>query len=762
MIRAMAKPKPSQSLSPAQQGKARVLLNNAVKFMQAGMGWQARAHCEQVLAFAPDHAQAHYLLGLVAIRAGRFEEARGSIDRSLQLEPAHPAGHNNLGVVLKKLGLPREALAHFEAAAAQKPDYAEAHHNHGNTSMELGDAAAAVASFGRAIAARPGYAEAFNNQAHALAAMGRAAEALRAVDDSLALKPDNASAHTNRGNILAGLRRFDDALAAFGRATQLDPADPAPLANRGGVLMELKRHDEAIEDLDRAIALDPGHADAYENRANAAAGAKRRLESVAYFERLYALAPDYPFVPGNLLHAKMLCSDWDGIEALSAVIREGLQARRPVVEPFGYQGIAADEADLLACAEIFAAREFPQVAAPAAEDAVSAPGEIITIGYLCGEFRQHATSILLCGVYEAHDRSRFRLVALDNGIGDTQGGDDYRRRIEAAFDTIVDISHLGDDEAAQRIAQEKIDILVNLNGYFGDGRLGVFARRPARVQVNYLGFPGTIGAPYIDYLIADETVIPAASRAHYTEKVVWLPHSYQANDDRRAIATQAPTRGEQGLPAQAFVYCCFNNNYKITPGTFGVWMRILQRTPGSCLWLLEDDAVVAANLRREATARGVDGARLVFSARLAPAEHLARHRLADLFLDTLPYNAHTTASDALWAGLPVLAQTGNTFPGRVTTSLLRALGLDDLAVATAQAYEDLAVHLATDAQALSGVRARLHAARTEAPLFDTTRFTRHLEAAYVEMVRRDRAGEAPGHFSIPAGAEPGNASPGTA
>jgi predicted O-linked N-acetylglucosamine transferase (SPINDLY family) len=396
--------------------------------------------------------------------------------------------------------------------------------------------------------------------------------------------------------------------------------------------------------------------------------------------------------------------------------------------------VATSEEDLQTCARLYAEAEFPLRPSQAPPPSAASDGRI-TIGYLCGEFRQHATTILMAGVYEAHDRARFRLVAFDNG-----GPDDstYRRRLEAAFDEIVDIRAMGDAQAAEAVRARHVDILVNLNGYYGEGRMGVFARRAAPVQVNYLGFPGTLGAGYIDYLLADPVVIPPDCTRWYAEEVVHLPHCYQANDSAREWPPLATDRTAHGLPAQGFVYCCFNNNYKLTPARFASWMRILQRVPGSVLWVLEDNPEVPPNLRKHAQLHGVDPQRLVFAPRLPPTQHLARHGCADLFLDTAPYNAHTTASDALWMGLPVLTTLGTTFPGRVAASLLRAVGVPELVADDEKTYENLAVALASDAPRLAALRETLHANRLSCALFDTAAFTRDLEAAFARMVQRHR------------------------
>ena len=753
------------------------ILNNAIRFMQSGMLSQARAQCEDVLRKAPANADAHYLLGVIATRSNRFEDAARHIAQALRLKPANPAGHNNLGVLLKRSGRLDEAIASFQRAIEQKGDYVEAHHNLGNTLhaagrgaealasfdralalradlaashnsrgnvlVDLGRLDEALASFDRAIALQSGYAEAFSNKANALLALHRPQEALACAEQAISLNTDSPKAHTNRGNALAGLRRHADAVASFQAAIQLDPDDAVAHANCAGALLAAKRFDDAAQSCERALALDPSLPEAHDTAAQAATGRKRYAEAATHYARLVELAPDYPFAKGNLLHARMLCCDWTGHDELREAISRDLEAGRPAAEPFGYQGVADSELDLLRCAQLYCGHDFPPQ--PAALPLTPAGDGRIVIGYLCGEFRRHATTILLCGVYEAHDRSRFRLVAFDNGGDD---GSDYRRRVVAAFDEVVDIASLSDAQAAAAVRERGVDVLVNLNGYYGEGRNGVFALRPAPVQVNYLGFPGTLGTPSMDYLVADSTVIPPASRGFYVEQVATLPGSYQPNDRRREIAPPTMTRSDAGLPDGGFVFCCFNNCYKITPSTFAGWMRILAQVRHGVLWLLEDNPEATANLRRAAQEQGIAGERLVFATRLPPEAHLARHALADLFLDTLPYNAHTTASDALWAGLPVLTQVGSTFPGRVGASLLRAVGLDELVTRSQEDYEALAVSLARDPQRLAAIRTRLQQGRADAPLFDTASTTRHLEAAYEEMVRRQRSGEAAAHFDV--------------
>ena len=367
------------------------------------------------------------------------------------------------------------------------------------------------------------------------------------------------------------------------------------------------------------------------------------------------------------------------------------------------------------------------------------------VAYVSGELREQATSYLAAGLFECHDRNKFEILALSTGIND---GSPMRRRLEAAFDSIVDVQLESDRTVAELIRRREVDILVNLNGFFGVERTGIFALRPCPIQVNYLGYPGTMGADYIDYVIADKFVIPMDKHEHYAEKVVYLPETYQVNDRKRRVSDRPVTRAEFGLPELGFVFCCFNNSHKLTPSMFAIWMRLLSQIDGSVLWLLEANDAVNTALKRAAEERGVSGTRIMFAPFADLAEHLARQRLADLFLDTLPHNAHTTASDALWVGLPVLICMGSTFAGRVAGSLLHSAGVPDLITHSLEEYEAVALRLAREPALLRTLKARLARNRDTCPLFDTARFTRHIEAAYMDMWQRQQSGKPPVSFVV--------------
>ncbi len=639
-----------------------------------------------------------------------------------------------------------EALADFDRALALKADYVDAWNARGGTYYALGQFDEALASFDRAITLRPQFAAVHHNRGLALQNMGRSEDAIASYDKALAIRPGNAEAWNDRGFALRALKRYGDALASFERALAIVPHHAGALHNRGATFWDLGRTEEALADFDRALTIAPNSPWTLHNRGNLLWESKKQLEpALRDLERVLQLAPHYDYVRGEALHLKMYGGDWRGLEEEIRVIDLGVRRGDKVIKPFMYQAVSDSPADLQVCARLHASRDYPAAAAVRMKTA-RRPGKI-RLGYMCGEFRMHATAILSAGLYEAHDRGQFEVTAFDTGVSDDSP---MRRRLTAAFDSFIDVSALNARAAAERVAEEDIDILVNLNGYYGAHRMDVFAHRPAPVQVNFLGFPGTLGAPYMDYIIADRVVIPETELQFYAEQAAYLPDSYQVNDSRREVPETKVDRATVGLPETAFVYCHFNHNYKLMPATFARWMSILRQTEGSVLWLLQSSAPFADNLRRAAERHGIASDRLIFAPVLGQQEHMARLPLGDLFLDSHPCNAHTTASDALWMGLPLLTYAGNCFSGRVAASLLHAVGLSELVAASPDAYEALAVTLAKDRAVLEGLRRKLARSRSSAALFDTARFTRHMEAAYVMMFDTWQRGRGPENFAVPA------------
>ena len=618
-------------------------------------------------------------------------------------------------------------------------------HMLGVLKAQQGKAEEAEGLIAAALKLNPQDGSALANYGNVLTLLGRFDEALQSYDRALTVAPD-AETLRNRAHALQSLNRPGEALASYDAALQRDPNDAQSWFKRGVLLGELGRPDESLASYDRVLALQPGHVEALNNRGYGWWLFKHRyVPAIADMQKALALAPGLPYARGGVLHLTMYVADWSRLERERAAISAGLAAGQRVARPFMFQALSGDPAELQACARLYASDQYPPIMALAHDRAARKGRDKIRIGYLSGEFREQATAILMAGLYEHHDRDSFEIIAIDNDSADHSA---MTARLKQAFDGWIDIGGLSGTQAAEKIRSAQIDILVNLNGYFGKHRMDVFAHRPAPLQVNYLGFPGTLGAPYIDYIIADRIVIPADEEQFYDEKVITLPGSYQVNDDRGRAIAPAPSRSEAGLPENAFVFCNFNQSYKLTPATFASWMRILKQVDGSVLWLLEAAAPFAENIAAHAAAHGVAPERILFAPDRAPDQHLARLSLADLFLDGLPYNAHTTASDALWAGVPLVTQRGTAFPGRVAASLLMAAGLPELVTENAADYEALAVRLAKDASALKAIKAKLAANRSACALFDTDRFRRHIEAAYQQMWQRWLAGEKPKGFSM--------------
>ena len=628
----------------------------------------------------------------------------------LRANPGHFQALYMLGFAHHQSGQFEDALPALTQAARANPRSPDAHYLLGSALQRLHRNAEALASFDRALALRPAFVDALVDKSAALLTLQRYPEALAAADAALAADPKAPGAWNNRGCVLQRVNRHEDALPTFEKALALDPGFTDALINRGTSRFETKRYEEAARDYDEAMRRDPAR----------------------------------PYLKGNRLLYRLYCCDWRNFEEECATIETGVAAGAPVVLPFVHTVLSRDEGAQLAAARIWAARELPRPAA------LLWRGERyrhdrIRLAYVSADFHAHATAHLMAGVFEAHDRGDFEISAISFGPDDSG---EMRARLLTSFDAFIDVRGQSDAEAASLMRKMEIDIAVDLKGYTLLNRAGLFAYRPAPVQASYLAYPGTMGTEAMDYILADRFVIPQGQARYYSEKVVALPDSYQCNDSKRPIADATPTRAEMGLPDRGFVFCCFNNNFKIAPFMFSLWMDLLREVDGSVLWLLENDAVAAGGLRREAQARGIAPERLVFAQRMKPAQHLARHRLADLFLDTLPYGAHTTGSDALYAGLPVLTCTGEAFAGRVGTSLVNAAGMPELAVDSLDAYRAAALKLARDPEALKALKAKLARNRDSCALFDTVRITRSLEAAYRTMHARAQQGLAPESFVV--------------
>lgn len=701
---------------------------------------EALASYERALALKPESAQAHYNRGLAQSDLRQDAQALESYERALHLMPNHALAWNNHGGLLHKLGRHAEALASIHRAIALEPTLAAAHHNLGLTSLVLGQHQKAVMSFDRVLALHPNLAEAHARRGDALRALERLDEALASYDRAIGLQPTFAETHAHRGAALTALGHFAAALASHDRALALDPKCVDAHVNRGVTLYELGRYREALGSLDAAISL--GHRDAHVHQCRGAVlqELSEPEEAVATFEQALSLDPHIPYLLGNSRHARMQLCDWRSFESDTLAITNALHRGEPAATPFVVISLLDSPALQRLAAEAMVRKRLSRM-----QDRSPSPHPRhpkIRIGYFSADLNNHAVALLAAGLFEAHDRSRYELTAFSLG---PHVADELRSRVEPAFDHFLQVDGVTDHDIAHRARQLEIDIAVDLGGHTRNGRPGIMALRAAPIQVSYLGYLGTMGGRFTDYLLADPVLVPRGAREHYSEKIAYLAH-YQVNDSKRPVADRVFTRAELGLPASGFVFCCFNNTYKITPETFGSWMKILAATPGSVLFLLGNSPVAERNLRAEASRQGIAPSRLVFGGILPTAEYLARYRAADLFLDTLPYNAGTTASDALWAGLPLLTLAGQSFASRVAASILTAAGLPELIASTRAEYERRAIELATDARQHDELNRKVATIRGHSALFDTATFTRDLESIYRQMYSRHLAGLAPEHL----------------
>ena len=715
--------------APADQ-----LLQQALDAHRRGATAEAASLYRRVLEVGPANNVACTNLAVIATAAGDFNEAEAMFRRAVEIKPESAEAHYNLGFILQEQGKLEAAIEVYRRALALRPDMPQAHTNLGVALQHQGKLDDAIAAFRQAIAGNPNYVDAYFNLGVVLRLQGQVDDAAAAYRSVIKLEPSHAAARNNLALILSEAGELAAADVMLRQAVGRWPDYAEGHNNLGALLLDQGRPQEALDALQQALKRTPDYPEAYLNMGNALRELGSLAEAIDAYRRAVELRPTYAEALAQLIYHRARACDWTDAgaeETLLLAVRQNA-ARIP---PFMLIPTAATGADQLLCArkwvEHFAVPEqqvFAHGAAPR-------PGRL-RIGYLSSDFYDHATAYLIAELIERHDRDRCEIHGYSYG---PDPGGDMRARLVSAFDRFTDVDALSHRAAAARIRADDVDILVDLKGHTHRARPKILAFRPAPVQVNYLGYPGTMGAPFIDYIVADEFIVPRDRQTLFAEKLAYLPDCYQPNDTRRDIAA-TPSRAACGLPAQGFVFCAFNNSFKVTPAFFAIWMRLLQQVPGSVLWLLESNALVRRNLTAAAVAAGVDPGRLVFAPILKHRDHLARHRHADLFLDTLPCNAHTTASDALWAGLPVLTCVGETFAGRVAGSIVRAAGLSELVATSPSDYEVLALELARDPARLNGIRSRLGAGRETLPLFDMAKRTRDLEALYVRMAETWRCG----------------------
>ena len=685
------------------------VLKQAIQAFQGGNFAGADLILKEVLQNDVNIAEAVFELGIAYAKANRFMEA-SAVFCCLQLYKNNDVRiPYNLGLIHSLQGRHQLALAAYDLALKIQPDDAEVLINKGSTCND-------IKNYGLA---------------------------LEVLEKATQIRPDIPEAWSNKGIALNNLNLYQEAIDAYNEAIKLAPSYHEAWSNKSAPLNKLRRFPEAFEACDKALSLKPDYAEGWSNKGVTLHELKRYDEAIAHYDKALSLKPDIDWVSGDLLHTKMKICDWSDLAESLEDISKKVVANEKVANPFPLLALNDDALLHKKSSEIYIQSRYPFN--PVLEPILKYPqSQKIRIGYFSADFRNHAVSFLTAELYELHDKNKFEIFAFSFELDDKSP---MRLRLSQAFNQFIDVSDMSDSGIAELSRSLQIDIAVDLGGHTQESRTGIFSYRAAPIQTSYIGYLGTMGAEYYDYLLADKTIIPDGLQKFYSEKIAYLP-SYQVNDRKRTISERQFTRGELGLPETGFVFCCFNNNYKILPSTFDSWMRILNAVEGSVLFLYADNEWAKANLIDEASLRGVDSARLVFGGRIPTEEYLARYRVCDLFLDTFPYNAGTTASDALWTGLPVLTLMGQSFASRVAASLLNAIGLPELITITQEQYEALAIELAINPKKLENIKFKLANNRLTAPLFDTPLFTENLEAAYVKMMERYQTDMMPDHIFI--------------
>jgi len=755
-------------------------IQSALALLTSGRAADAALLCRRVLGVQPANFNALHLLGLAYLQQGQHAAAVQCLRQAIAVHATSAFPYTNLAAALLATGQASEAAACCERALAIQPDFADAYTNRGQALRLLGRLEEALASFDRAIAIAPGARGAHEARIEVLLQLRRHASALSAADAALerfpriaglltsrgsallhlkrpeealaafdlarAVAPESAQIWNNRGSALRRLRRPSEAAASFERALQLQPNMPEAWCNLANLAMDRASYEQAIQLCDQALQARPDLAEAWHIRGTASRAAGRCAEAAQAFAQLLSLAPTFDYGSGDLYFVRARICDWGDRDAHAARIIAGVERGERVVSPHAFLSICDSPRAQRQCARTFIA------------DHLTTPDpmwrgeryghERLRIAYLSADFLDHPVSHLIAGVIERHDRERFAVHGFS--LRREHPADAMRLRMQAAFEHFHEVEEASDLQVAQCLRALEIDVAVDLTGLARGARLGILSHRPVPIQVGYLGFAGTYGCSHIDYLIADDYVIPEAQEPFYDERIVRLPYTFLPNDDTQPIANSSASRATLGLPDDAFVFCAFHISYKIDPAMFGVWLRLLRETPGGVLWLAAGEPAYRENLLREAAAQGVARQRLVFAPRLPRLdEHLERYRHADLCLDTRPYGGHTTVRDALWAGLPVLTCVGDSFASRVGGSLLRQLDLPELITTNLADYFERARLLAHAPNTLAELRARLAARLRTSPVFDTDLCRRHLEAAYDTLSRGHERGEARQNLRVP-------------
>ena len=723
-------------------------LGNA--FSEQGQLNEAIESYQKALELNPNYSEAYNSLGNVFIEQGQFNDAIISYQKALEINPNYPALHNNLGNAYKELGQLNDALQAYLSGLRINTEYVDLLNNIGVIYNELGQFDEAIKSYDRAIAIKSDFADAHNNLGVSYNKLNLYDKAIKSYERAITLNPDFPDPYNNlsivfrkQGLINELISSFKRAIVCMERVLVDAPNDAETHNNLGIAYFEIERSEDAVNSYQNAISIKPDFSNAHNNLGAALEKLKRYEESISSFEKAFHLKPDIDYILGNIVNSKMNSCNWDGLAELLDDAKKRIVNNEKVIDSFNLMALIDDPALQRKVTELRVSVDHPKSnILPKINQYPKHPK--IRIGYFSADFREHPVGFLTAELYELHDRNHFEIYAFSYGL-ETNGV--INLRIKAGVDHFYDVDLMSHQEIVELVRSLEIDIAVDLGGLTSEARTDVFAMSAAPIQLSYIGFLGTMGADYYDYLIADPVMIPKESQKYYAEKIVYLP-SFQVNDSKDLPPEITLTRQDVGLPEDGFVFCCFNNTYKFTPTVFDSWARILNEVEESVLIVYANNELSTINLTKEIVKRGIKAERLIFGESIPKPEYLARYRTADLFLDTHPYNAGTTASDALKMGLPMLTMIGQSYQARMGASILTSINLPELITNTPEEYEALAIELATHPEKLKVIKEKLASNLSTAPLFDTKRFTKNLESAYTQMYERNQKGLEPDHIYV--------------
>ena len=669
---------------------------------------------------------------LTLFHEGQINKAKDICSKILKKEPNNIDILNFLGAIAFQNKNNSEAIHTFNKIIQINSNDFQAFYNRGNALLGLKKFEEALESYNKAIKIKPDYKRAYNNRGAVLKVLKRTKEALENYNQAIKIEPNNADLYNNRGTILLELKKFEEALVNYNQAIKLKPDYAEVYFNLGNVFKELNKTEESIKSYNHAIKIKPNYAEAYNNLGNMLNELNRTEEAVKCYKKIITINPNFDFLLGTLIYSKFILCDWTSIAKDLRELNNQVNNDNKLTPPFPTLSFYESPKIQKKASEIWVKEKFASTnILKSIKKKYS--NKKIRIGYYSADFHDHVMSYLLINLFELHDKSTFEIFGFSFG---PEKNDKTDQRIFNVFDKFINVNFKSDSEIAKLSRNLNINIAIDLMCFTQHNRFGIFVEKCAPIQINFLGYPGTSGSECIDYILADKTIIPEKFKKYYSEKIIYMPDSYKLDHPTRKVSDKIFIREELGLPKNGFVFCCFNKTYKITPNVFDIWMKILKQVKGSVLWLLEDNMTATSNLKLEANKRGVDAKRIIFAKRMKMSDHLARHKVADLFIDTFPYNAHTTASDGLWVGLPFLTFVGNTFASRVGASMLNAIGLPELITHSENEYKNKAIELATNSILLKKIKKKLERNKLYKPLFDAKLFTKNVESAYKKIYKK--------------------------